>query len=113
MVYSCVRRQCSLLCFKQQELVQERFREMPVRVATFLLAGARQVGAVDLDSRTVAPFALPAGQAAEGVLSLIEAVETWPIMPRTLSSIPLSEVELEAPIPLPRRNIFCVGKNYH
>jgi len=85
---------------------------MPVRVATFLLAGARQVGAVDLDSRTVAPFALPAGQAAEGVLSLIEAVETGPIMPRTLSSIPLSEVELEAPIPLPRRNIFCVGKNY-
>src|SRR3546814_12211311 len=25
----------------------------------------------------------------------------------------LSDIELEAPIPLPRRNIFCVGKNYH
>ena len=27
--------------------------------------------------------------------------------------MPLAQVELEAPIPLPSRNIFCVGKNYH
>lgn len=27
--------------------------------------------------------------------------------------IPLQETSLEAPLPLPRRNIFCVGKNYH
>jgi 2-keto-4-pentenoate hydratase/2-oxohepta-3-ene-1,7-dioic acid hydratase in catechol pathway len=33
-------------------------------------------------------------------------------MPRPLSPMPLSQVELEAPIPTPRRNIFCVGKNY-
>jgi 2-keto-4-pentenoate hydratase/2-oxohepta-3-ene-1,7-dioic acid hydratase in catechol pathway len=33
--------------------------------------------------------------------------------PRTLSPIPLSQVEIDAPIPRPRRNIFCVGKNYH
>lgn len=26
--------------------------------------------------------------------------------------IPLAEVTIEAPIPTPRRNIFCVGKNY-
>ena len=25
----------------------------------------------------------------------------------------MSEVELEAPIPRPRRNVFCIGKNYH
>src|SRR3546814_16826967 len=29
------------------------------------------------------------------------------------SPVALSDIELEAPIPLPRRNIFCVGKNYH
>ena len=34
-------------------------------------------------------------------------------LPRTLSPIPLAQVALEAPIPQPRRNIFCVGKNYH
>jgi 2-keto-4-pentenoate hydratase/2-oxohepta-3-ene-1,7-dioic acid hydratase in catechol pathway len=26
--------------------------------------------------------------------------------------LPLSAVRLLAPIPAPRRNIFCVGKNY-
>ena len=36
-----------------------------------------------------------------------------PALPRTLSPIPLAQVSLEAPIPQPRRNIFCVGKNYH
>ncbi|MEC7256475.1 MAG: fumarylacetoacetate hydrolase family protein, partial [Pseudomonadota bacterium] len=30
-----------------------------------------------------------------------------------LSPIPLSEVDIEAPVPRPDRNIFCVGKNYH
>ncbi|MDP3083073.1 MAG: fumarylacetoacetate hydrolase family protein, partial [Rubrivivax sp.] len=25
----------------------------------------------------------------------------------------LADVQLEAPIPLPRRNLFCVGRNYH
>ncbi|PAB59169.1 fumarylacetoacetate hydrolase family protein [Anaeromicrobium sediminis] len=29
-----------------------------------------------------------------------------------LNSIPLSEVKLLAPIPHPKRNIFCLGKNY-
>jgi 2-keto-4-pentenoate hydratase/2-oxohepta-3-ene-1,7-dioic acid hydratase in catechol pathway len=28
-------------------------------------------------------------------------------------SIPVSAVQLDAPIPLPRRNVFCVGRNYH
>jgi 2-keto-4-pentenoate hydratase/2-oxohepta-3-ene-1,7-dioic acid hydratase in catechol pathway len=33
--------------------------------------------------------------------------------PPALSPIPMTEVVIEAPIPAPRRNIFCVGKNYH
>ncbi len=27
--------------------------------------------------------------------------------------VPLANVRLRAPIPIPRRNIFCVGRNYH
>ena len=27
--------------------------------------------------------------------------------------MPLSDVRLEAPLPLPRRNLWCVGRNYH
>ena len=30
-----------------------------------------------------------------------------------LAALKLSEVQLLAPLPRPRRNIFCVGKNYH
>ena len=82
-----------------------------MRVATFSIAGERRVGLVDLDNETVAPFDLPVERAASGMLALIERNGAG--MPRTLSPIPLAQVSLEAPIPLPRRNIFCVGKNYH
>jgi len=80
-----------------------------VRVAAFRVGGERRVGLIDEAQQTVAPFDLPASEAEGGVLALI-ARET---APRTLSPIPLREIELEAPIPRPRRNVFCVGKNYH
>jgi len=82
-----------------------------MRVATFSIAGERRVGLVDLGSRTVAPFDLPVERAEDGILALILANGAG--LPRTLSPVPLSQVTLEAPIPRPRRNIFCVGKNYH
>jgi 2-keto-4-pentenoate hydratase/2-oxohepta-3-ene-1,7-dioic acid hydratase in catechol pathway len=80
-----------------------------MHVATFQLAGERRVGLVDLVAKTVAAFDMTVDQAREGVLALITAKT----LPRTLTPMPLSQVTLEAPIPLPRRNIFCVGKNYH
>ncbi|WP_137932563.1 fumarylacetoacetate hydrolase family protein [Mesorhizobium comanense] len=82
-----------------------------MRVATFSIAGERRVGLVDLDAQTVAPFDFPVEQARSGILALIERNGAG--IPRTLSPIPLAQVEVEAPIPQPRRNIFCVGKNYH
>jgi len=82
-----------------------------VRVATFSIAGERRVGLVDLDAGTVAPFDFAVERAASGVLALIE--RNGADVPPTLSPIPLSQVKLEAPVPQPRRNIFCVGKNYH
>src|SRR6478609_1263763 len=82
-----------------------------MRVATFSIAGERRVGLVDLDAQTVAPFDFAVDQAKGGILALIERNGAG--VPRTLSPIPLAQVEIEAPIPRPRRNIFCVGKNYH
>ena len=82
-----------------------------MRVATFSIAGERRVGLVDLDAGTVAPFDFPVDRAASGILALIERNGAG--VPRTLSPIPLSQVEIEAPIPVPARNIFCVGKNYY
>ncbi|MBZ9995043.1 fumarylacetoacetate hydrolase family protein [Mesorhizobium sp. BH1-1-4] len=82
-----------------------------MRVATFSIAGERRVGLVDLDAQTIAPFDFSVDQARSGILALIERNGAG--VPRTLSPIPLAQVEIEAPIPQPRRNIFCVGKNYH
>lgn len=82
-----------------------------MRVATFSIAGERRVGVVDLDAQTVAPFDFSIDQASAGILALIERNGSG--IPRTLSPIPLAQVEIEAPIPRPRRNIFCVGKNYY
>lgn len=82
-----------------------------MRVATFSIGGERRVGLVDLDAGTVSPFDLPVERAEAGVLALIERNGAG--VPRTLSPIPLGAVTLEAPIPRPARNIFCVGKNYH
>lgn len=82
-----------------------------MRVATFTIAGERRVGVVDLDRGVVTPFDLPVDMANEGVVALIKRNGAG--LPGMLSPIALAQVEIEAPIPLPARNIFCVGKNYH
>ena len=81
-----------------------------MRVATFSIGGERRVGIVDTERQSVATLDLPQHEAERGILALIDRGEPWPA---TLSSVPLSRVTLEAPIPQPRRNIFCVGKNYY
>jgi 2-keto-4-pentenoate hydratase/2-oxohepta-3-ene-1,7-dioic acid hydratase in catechol pathway len=80
-----------------------------MRVATYRVGGERRVGVVDLARQTVSAFDLPLDAVAEGVLALIDAARP----PHVLSPTPLREVEIEAPVPRPRRNIFCIGKNYH
>jgi len=80
-----------------------------MKVATYRIAGERRVGLVDERRQTVSPFDLPEAEALHGLLALVDR----PDLPCARSSMPLGEVRLEAPIPRPRRNIFCVGKNYH
>jgi 2-keto-4-pentenoate hydratase/2-oxohepta-3-ene-1,7-dioic acid hydratase in catechol pathway len=80
-----------------------------MKIATYKVGGERRVGVVDLVSQTVSPFDLPESEAAHGVLALIDRA----VLPRILSPMPLGEAEIEAPIVRPRRNIFCVGKNYY
>ncbi len=80
-----------------------------MKVATYRVGGERRVGMVDERRQTVAAFDLPLSEAAEGVQALLGRTA----LPHLLSPMPLREVTLEAPLPRPRRNIFCVGKNYH
>jgi 2-keto-4-pentenoate hydratase/2-oxohepta-3-ene-1,7-dioic acid hydratase in catechol pathway len=82
-----------------------------MKVATVSVAGERRVGQIGKDGTSIAPFDLTLAEAQDGILALIRRNGAG--MPPTLSPIPLSQVMIEAPIPVPRRNIFCVGKNYH
>ena len=71
------------------------------------------VGRVSVDGRQVEPFQLSAAELARGALPLLEALAAGQPLSTTGAEIPLDQVQLTAPIPRPRRNIFCVGKNYH
>src|ERR1700744_3379827 len=82
-----------------------------MKVATVSIAGERRVGQISKDGTSLLPFDLPVAEAQDGILALIRRNGSG--LPSTLSPVPLNQVTMEAPIPLPRRNIFCVGKNYH
>src|ERR1700693_2586177 len=82
-----------------------------MKVATVSIVGERRVGRITEDDASLMPFDLPISEAHDGILALIRRNGVG--LPPTLSPVPLDRVAMEAPIPVPRRNIFCVGKNYH
>jgi 2-keto-4-pentenoate hydratase/2-oxohepta-3-ene-1,7-dioic acid hydratase in catechol pathway len=88
-------------------------KENLLRLATFHHAGRRQVGIVDATGSTVTPLATDEPTDA-GLLPLVERLAAGgPLPPVGGAPIPLAAVRLEAPIPRPRRNVWCVGRNYH
>jgi 2-keto-4-pentenoate hydratase/2-oxohepta-3-ene-1,7-dioic acid hydratase in catechol pathway len=79
-----------------------------MKLATFVHAGRRQVGRIDADRIT--PLAVDADR---GLQALIEQLAAGGAMPEAAAgALPLSQVQLEAPLPRPRRNVFCIGLNY-
>ena len=85
-----------------------------MRIATFEHAGRRGVGVVSGDGASVQPLKMPQAAADLGVLALVQDAAAGRQMPPAEgAAIPLAAVTLEAPIPRPRRNVFCVGRNYH
>jgi len=87
------------------------FKEIAVRVATYTHEGKRQVGRLSADGQQITPLAI---EASRGALALIEAVAAGRALPAAAgTAVALGSVTLEAPLPLPRRNLWCVGRNYH
>jgi 2-keto-4-pentenoate hydratase/2-oxohepta-3-ene-1,7-dioic acid hydratase in catechol pathway len=85
-----------------------------MKLAAYLWGGQRHVGKVTDDGNHLHPFALTREQANKGVLTLIEMLASGEPLPALVgTSLPISAVQLDAPIPLPRRNLLCVGRNYH
>ncbi len=85
-----------------------------MRIATYFYNGRSHVGQVSADGQQVTAFDLSPDQVRLGAQSLIEAqVAGRPLPALTGAPLALSAVRLQAPLPVPRRNVWCVGRNYH
>ncbi|MBP0598834.1 fumarylacetoacetate hydrolase family protein [Herbaspirillum sp. LeCh32-8] len=86
-----------------------------MKIATYQLHGERCVGVVSEDGKSVAPFALTKEEARVGALGIIQALAAGGAYPKVVDkdAVLVADVRLEAPIPVPRRNVWCVGRNYH
>jgi len=84
-----------------------------MKIAAYLDRGRPGVGIVSSDLQSVLPLALPEAELARGALPVVEMLAAGAQLPATGAPVALDAVQLRAPIPQPRRNIFCVGKNYH
>ena len=84
-----------------------------MRSAAFFYQGQPQVGLVSDDLQTVSLLDLSLAERELGALTLVDRLSRGEALPAQGETVPLAEVQLRAPLPHPRRNIFCVGKNYH
>ena len=84
--------------------------ETSLRIATILHQGQRRVGRLSPDGLRLELFDI---DGSRGALPLAEAVAAGAALPAINGMVALSEVQLIAPLPAPRRNLWCVGRNYH
>src|SRR5690606_3117320 len=86
-----------------------------MRIATYIKDQQHHVGLVSEDGLTVQTLDVDPALAEQGVLGLIQAYGESSRLAELerATAIPLDTVKLLAPVPRPRRNIFCVGRNYH
>lgn len=85
-----------------------------MRIATFTLNDRRQVGILSADGRSVTPLALEDTEARYGAQTLIDRlVAGHPLPLPGRDAVSIDAVRLESPLPIPRRNVWCVGRNYH
>ena len=84
-----------------------------MKIVAFSHQGTACVGLLSPDGQSVQAFDLAAEMAARGALAIVELMARGESLPSIQAPLALKSVQLTAAIPKPRRNIFCVGKNYH
>jgi 2-keto-4-pentenoate hydratase/2-oxohepta-3-ene-1,7-dioic acid hydratase in catechol pathway len=84
-----------------------------MKIAAYLDRGRLGTGIVSSDLQSILPLDLSPGDQARGALPIVELLAAGKPMPATGAPIAMTAVQLVAPLPRPRRNLFCVGKNYH
>jgi 2-keto-4-pentenoate hydratase/2-oxohepta-3-ene-1,7-dioic acid hydratase in catechol pathway len=83
-----------------------------MRIASWSWGGRSHVGLISADGSESTPLAV--ADAERGALSLIRALCSGEALPAEAGPrLPVSAITLRAPLPRPRRNLFCVGRNYH
>ena len=83
-----------------------------MKLVTFVHNGRVQLGAVQADIEIVPLSAIAADMMALIALGASGLAQAEALLQDAGEGIPLPEVRLLAPIPQPRRNIICLGKNY-
>ena len=71
------------------------------------------VGIVSDDEQSIQQLRFDSASARDGVSAVVQAQSLGRGLPQAGESFPIRDVKLCAPFPRPRRNIFCVGKNYY
>ena len=84
-----------------------------MRIATYRTLQRTEIGVLSQDGSTITPFDLPPARAEKGLLALLEADQALVPLRKDVHRLNSEAIELLAPIPRPRRNVLCVGKNYH
>ena len=81
-----------------------------MRIATINHQGRRRVGRLSADALTLELFDI---EGERGALPLVEAAAAGRALPAIAAQVPVAGAQFIAPVPAPRRNLFCVGRNYH
>ncbi len=82
-----------------------------MQLASWSWGGRPYAGTVSSGAGEVTPLAV--ADASAGVLELVERLARGEALPPASGArLPLSAVTLRAPLPRPRRGLFCVGRNY-
>jgi 2-keto-4-pentenoate hydratase/2-oxohepta-3-ene-1,7-dioic acid hydratase in catechol pathway len=82
-----------------------------MRIASWTWGGRFHAGLISNDGQEATPLAL--ADPERGALSIVHALAAGEPLPREAGPrLPVSAITLSAPLPRPRRNLFCVGRNY-
>ena len=71
-----------------------------------------RVGAISSDGKMINELGFDMDLSEQGIVAIIRA-DLENTLPKPIATHNFNSIRLLAPVPRPRRNIFCVGKNYH
>jgi 2-keto-4-pentenoate hydratase/2-oxohepta-3-ene-1,7-dioic acid hydratase in catechol pathway len=91
-----------------------------MKLVSFARRGKARIGVVDADTKTVIDLSIAAPRLPTDMTAFVEGGEkSLAAAAKAMGTrkkearLPLSRIRLGAPIPIPRRNVLCVGKNYY